>query len=91
MKAPINKTLWGVVLLIVVGALMLVAQYAVQQMYATNAADQLINDSAYYISKSKQSADMIVTIITAIIMVLVGYFTIAKPWYQFYEDKTKIE
>lgn len=87
MKAPISKTVWGVILLIVVGALMLIAQYAVQQMYATNAADQLINDSAYYISKSKQSADMLVTVITAIIMVLVGFFTIARPWYDYLNQK----
>lgn len=87
MKAPIYKTLWGVVLLIVVSGLMLVAQYTVQQMYATNAADQVVNDSAYYISKTKQSADMIVTIVTAIVMVLVGYFTIAKPWYDYIEKK----
>ena len=56
-------------------------------MYATNAADQLIDDSAYYISKSKQSADMLVTIITAIIMVLVGFFTIAKPWFEYLNQK----
>lgn len=91
MKAPISKTVWGVILLIVISALMLVAQYAVQQMYATNAADQLINDSAYYANKTIESANMFITIVTAIIMVLVGFVTIASPWYKYISEKTKTE